>query len=741
MIKSIVLKNVASYKNETTLTTDKRVNLIYGLNGAGKTQISRFLASYSRGNDDEVFQECSLNIDGDAKILVYNQDFVDSEFYTSDPLKGIFSLSQEDIAIVEQIEKLNSSKIKLEAQKQKHEEQKEQCEELIIKEYEELKEKLWEIKGEKIKKGSILENLLVGKKQKQSFCVYMLKIFSKEKVETQIDIKDLENRYRQIQETQEEIQPIQDINIKTLFPIEQDLIFQESIVGNENSTIAGFIKELGNESWVKAGREWISEDSGKCPFCQGETITLEFREQIKSYFDENYEKKLTILEQNLRSYESEIKKIPSIESFERKGFLDLEKDGVRSLYDKLIINLEKNLRFINEKIHDPSQKIKLSDSGEYVDKLNKIFGEKNLQIDAFNQELRNKKEARGKIEKEFWEYLSEQCFEKISDYKEIYTKKQNEIEGYCKAILALEGKIQKGNKDIEELEKNTSTTKEAVSNINSYLEGLGICSFRIVQVEEDNNFFYRITRDFTKKDIFTTLSEGEKTLISFLYFLEICKGKRKQDEEYGKKIIVIDDPISSLSHNYVFDMAQLIKDLFLEEKCKISHVEQIFILTHHLYFFHELRGYKEAYSNNIQCFRILKSDGQISQIEKIGGNQILNEYQSYWQILKDCRDNQNPNYLAVIPNIMRNILEYFLGFTKKSKINIIKRGESELDKAFYRYINRESHSFMSNIVDGKEVDFKFFLNKFRQVFDDLGYLEHYETMMKENQQEDFENEE
>lgn len=734
-----MLKNVASYKNETILEADKRINLIYGLNGVGKTQISRFLASRSRGCNDEVFQECSLNMDGDAKILVYNQDFVDSEFYTSDPLKGIFSLSQEDIAIVEQIERLKSSKIRLEECKQDQEKQKEQCEELLKKECENLKEKLWEIKGEKIKKGSILENLLVGRKQKQSFCDHMIRIFSKEKTGTQIDINDLENRYRQIQETQEEIRLIQDINIDTLLQIEQDPIFQESIVGNENSTIAGFIKELGNEFWVKAGREWIFEDSNRCPFCQEETISLNFREQIKNFFDENYEKKLASLKQNLQNYESKIGMIPDIESFERKGFLDIEQEGIRSLYEKLIINLKKNLELIRKKIDNPSQKIELHNSREHVDKLNEIFGGKNLQINAFNQELKNKKEAKGKIEKEFWEYLSGQCFEKISDFKKNQTEKQEKIQDYYKAILSFEGKIQKGNKDIEELEKNTSTTKEAVRNINSYLEGLGIYNFRIVQVEESNNFFYRISRDYAEEGVFTTLSEGEKTLISFLYFLEICKGKLEQDEEHGKKIVVIDDPISSLSHNYVFDMAQLIRDLFLKKECKISYIEQIFILTHHLYFFHELRGHKEEYEQDMRCFRILKPDGQISQIEKIKNDEILNEYQSYWQILKDYKNSQNPNCSVVVPNVMRNILEYFLGFIKKSKIDVVKEGGNELDRAFYRYINRESHSIMTNIVDGKEVDFEFFLSKFKQVFENLGYPEHYEAMMSDDWQKDSKN--
>lgn len=43
MINKITMNNVASYKKLTYLETDKRVNLLYGLNGTGKSTLSDFL--------------------------------------------------------------------------------------------------------------------------------------------------------------------------------------------------------------------------------------------------------------------------------------------------------------------------------------------------------------------------------------------------------------------------------------------------------------------------------------------------------------------------------------------------------------------------------------------------------------------------------------------------------------------------------------------------------------------------
>lgn len=39
MISKIVLKGVVSYKKEAVLETDKKVNLLYGLNGTGKSTV------------------------------------------------------------------------------------------------------------------------------------------------------------------------------------------------------------------------------------------------------------------------------------------------------------------------------------------------------------------------------------------------------------------------------------------------------------------------------------------------------------------------------------------------------------------------------------------------------------------------------------------------------------------------------------------------------------------------------
>lgn len=90
MISKIQMDSVASYRNPATLETDKKVNIIYGLNGTGKSTISNFLYD----PDDPDFSKCDADVAADEKVIVYNQKFIREYFHEADSLKGIFSPQQ-----------------------------------------------------------------------------------------------------------------------------------------------------------------------------------------------------------------------------------------------------------------------------------------------------------------------------------------------------------------------------------------------------------------------------------------------------------------------------------------------------------------------------------------------------------------------------------------------------------------------------------------------------------------------
>lgn len=332
-----------------------------------------------------------------------------------------------------------------------------------------------------------------------------------------------------------------------------------------------------------------------------------------------------------------------------------------------------------------------------------------------------------------WEY--DQDISSINSDKLISKSKIDKIEVILEDNIT---KTKKQNEIISEQQKNTVNIEKAIENIKDGLIDLGITDFEIKKYSEN---FYKIVRGDNEDEVFRSLSEGEKMIISFLYFIELCRGKKEATEIGKKKIIVIDDPISSLSHIYIFNIGRLIKNEFfgkrqtkkdketgeniIEWKYKY---EQVFILTHSLYFFYEITETKHDERKDTQNLFRLSKNGDGSSFVSMSYEEIQNDYQAYWFIIKD--ESQHP---ALIANCMRNIIEYFFNFVEKKDLNNFFSQEplkNNRYQAFYRYINRESHSLGQNIFDFKEFNYQEFKDAFSELFKVAGYEAHYKKMIK-----------
>jgi len=299
----------------------------------------------------------------------------------------------------------------------------------------------------------------------------------------------------------------------------------------------------------------------------------------------------------------------------------------------------------------------------------------------------------------------------------------------CQELKGIVNSIKGHQGAISEHQKKITNIELSIENINRQISSLGLEGFEI-QKEPDGSSFYRLMRGDRYRDVYITLSEGEKTLITFLYFMELCKGTHDSETpvNHNNRIVVIDDPISSLSHNYVYDVASMI----YHQAIKKSPYRQLFVLTHSLFFFHELirlESTKGDCPKTYKLFRITKNKN--SQVLEMNPGDIQNDYQFYWQVVRDALNGQGNS--IVLPNMMRNILEYYFAFVhKQDKLKQALEDLSKEDSDFkplYRYINRESHSDAINLTDFGAFDPTRFVEKFRAVFKRTGFEEHFHKMM------------
>ena len=721
MISKIVLNGVASYRKEAVLDTDKKVNLLYGLNGTGKSTLSEFLYNLT----GERFSQCRVEgLEDYDTILVYNQKFVQDTFYEPQGIHGIFTLSKGNAEAQKVIDMASAEVKKLTEQKRKIEEKRNNDEQRHSNEIEEYKKQVWKIKTEYAGGDRVLEFCLDGLKGNKDTLFRHLVSIEKPDREIDYSVEDLKKEAQQLQGEAQSRQLLSKVLIN-VDDIEQSELLSIVIVGNKNSSVAKVIEELGNSDWVNTGIKYVHIDGekGVCPFCQQKTITQNFLDQISAYFDESYNQDKSQIEQMISSYDAEIQKAAtSISVIKEDAFLEKKKTEIENLSANLISVSEQNLNTLREKAKNPSIQVSLQPIEEIITTINSIIEIANSEIEHYNQRIADIKGSKSKIRDKFWLVMREEYNSVI----ELYVANEKAYEQSVKTALNdLQAKISEINTNtakIEENRKKTVNIDEAVENIKNGLIDIGITDFTIEKYSEEEAL-YRLKREGSDEDVFKTLSEGEKMVISFLYFIELCKGESTAEKASNKKIVVIDDPISSLSHIYVFNIGRLIHNEFL----RTEKYDQLFILTHSLYFFYELTNTNHTERKETQkLFRICKNT-ESSYFEDMKYEDIQNDYQAYWHIIKD--EKQAP---ALIANCMRNVIEYFFNFVEKQDFaQVFQRPELQETSymAFNRYMNRESHSKGQNIFDIKEFDYNSFRLAFKKVFELEGYLDHYNKMM------------
>lgn len=502
--------------------------------------------------------------------------------------------------------------------------------------------------------------------------------------------------------------------------VESENLFRKEIVGNENSTVSDLINKLGSSDWVKDGLKYlpseIDTENEVCPFCQESTISKQLFQSIKDYFGESYKSDINSLKKIHKEYSESIQAIPDKSAFENNPKYEVHKKDFELKYNAFLKVVEGNLKLIEDKLKHPSVSTTLKSSKDALSEVNTIVEKINDLIVEHNHKIDQKETALEEIKTSFWEIMRWDYDQTINSLTSDKAQAQANITAINNSIMAFDTEIGRQKEVIVEQQKQTVNIEEAITNINNGLIDLGIEDFKIKHYSDN---LYKIVREQNDNRIFLSLSEGEKMIISFLYFIELCRGRKDATEAGKKKIIVIDDPISSLSHIYIFNVGRLIHNEFLRN----DKYEQIYILTHSLYFFYEMTDTKkERRDENQKLFRIRKNSTG-SEIIEMKYEEIQNDYHSYWFVIKD--DQQPP---ALIANCMRNIIEYFFNFVEKQDLNKVFQKPAMQEnrfQAFCRYINRESHSLGQNIFDIKEFNYDDFKDAFALVFKENGYEKHY----------------
>lgn len=740
MIESITMKSCATYSDlGTTIEGCKKINFFYGANGSGKSTVGNFLSNQL----DSMYQQCEIEWENDSPvdILVYNRSFRERHF--KEEIEGIFTFGKSRIEDIAEINKLKDEKDDKKDQLNKYKSS------LTNKDKEEndykerFQDEIWDVilKANK----SDFEVAFSGlKNSKEKFYNEVLKRYNSLKT-TANSRESLKEKKKILFNNNAQKYDLINNNYKDIMnditAIECNDIWSKVVVGDKEIPVAKLIQYLGNADWVNAGRTYIKGDN-ICPFCQQETVTNNFEKELNEFFSGEYEKDLRNIKSLIESYKIKLAEL-SIELEDRIKKLLIDKDVVDiDEYDNLVkllnLSFHNNLKNFESKENEPGRLIEVINAESLkcdlvakVDLVNQYISKHNLLID-------NQKTEKENLINEIWSFMlyeNKQLIDRYIKGKNNFSKAKT---GIKTKINSCQIEINNLNNKITALEKDITSVQPTINEINRLLESYGFTNFKIVPSPEKKHF-YRIQRpDGTLAT--NTLSEGEETFISFLYFMQLAKGSNNLEKVSAKKILVLDDPISSLDSNVLFVVSSLVKSLIrsvigkCEDKEKETDVEQIFLFTHNV-FFHKEASFlsnREMKVRDIHYWIINKKENE-SLIKSFGEiNPIKTSYELLWEEIKN---SENTTSSVTIQNAMRRIIEnYFNMLGSSIDDKILESFETMEGKHICRslisWINEGSHTIPEDIyIDSYSDSIDKYKVVFQQIFEKMGHKAHYDMMM------------
>lgn len=743
MIKRVVIKDIATF-DSTGIELDnlQKVNFIYGGNACGKTTISRVLSS----NDVAVlYPKCEVFWGGQPlQVLTYNKDFREKNFLENIP--GVFTLGEASVEAIKEIDRLVAERAEydkmLNTVNANIEKRKEEIEFLEN----ERQERLWK---NVFKKNEEFKMCLKGFMYKHTFETRILGIISSGVPEIIPAVDDLRSRYKVLfasEGTPLVLEPLPEFTdlAEALLDLTNDQIWARRIVGSDDVPIAALIKRLDMIDWVSRGKQLIERDSDVCPFCQRNTIDQNFRNQLEAFFDENYIKDTDRLSYLLKKY---IELKDEVELY----FTEIVSQSRVNLADKLNVELFSSLaQLISEavmsnvdimlsKIKNPGIQVVFKDITESVIRLQNIIDSANQAVREHNLMVENFSSERVALINDVWNYLSSLGVSEVASIQKSIKSKEIAKDNHKKEAESLSQVLNSLDNDIQGKESQVTSVFPTIKRINNALKKFGFTSFSIQPSPKDNTKYQILREDGTWVD--NTLSEGETMFISFLYYMHLVRGSISQADVKTPRVLVIDDPISSLDSNVLFVVSTMIKQLLKEVRESLpgneSNIKQVFIFTHNVYFHKEV----SFISNRVKYRRdshhwVLYKKGNVTSVKSYGqDNPIKGSYELLWKDLRERRDAMDN---IEIQNIMRRIIEnYFIVFGGLNGKDLITAENYEdpeelaIATSFASWYDEGSHDIYDDLyVEHPHILTEKYMAVFESLFKKLGHEAHFKMMMQ-----------
>ena len=493
------------------------------------------------------------------------------------------------------------------------------------------------------------------------------------------------NKVKSIPENLPDIEPLNIFNV--------DLDYLTQIINNLSvefklSDLADDFKNKvkNKQVFIETGLDIISEENN-CPFCEQvlEDKALSLIDKYNTFLQDEESKRIKSLKSNITKIDKYLNTLSSLKNdYNTKSILfnKYKNDYISSMasieldmFD--LSELEDIIKILIKSLEDKIKNINIvvNIENNYLNELSMLVKDLGIVIENINKKIKDINSKKNKVNDENKNIRVQMCktvYNLLIDThkEEINTIKINKLE-----INKLENNIKrkKSQQRISKKDKVYTTIKKVLQYFFNDKYTLDEESFRLIFKEKQ-------LVDGQTQDV---LSEGEKNIIAFAYYLGDIHLKINDEDDYKKLFFIIDDPISSMDFSHVYTISGVIRDID-----KIIGIEEmqkrILVFTHNNDFMRVL-----ASNNIIETKLILKN----SELKEFKNNLTVPYINHLLDIYKIARSNEEATHTTA--NSIRHILETLIKFDKitlkQSNISEYIQEHIPSDRQTYTLINDLSH--------------------------------------------------
>lgn len=477
---------------------------------------------------------------------------------------------------------------------------------------------------------------------------------------------------------------LSNINVVTLdidcmfFKEISELLSKEFTLSQLEEDFCNYAKD--NLNFIESGISIYNENKSICPFCKSKVneTSLDVIHKYTEFLEDsearvskqilNYNKQIINFENAINSLMKDCQRAKGeigvyANYFEIETKIDFSE--IQMLHDELV----KSIKIQNDCLQEKRENISISINLDYhntiglFENLEKIIANLNEEVMNFNQHKNNISQLKTNAKQEI-------CLQALNKLRISNDDKLNEIKVLTEQIYSKRDEIKNTEMTIS-YDKRTLISENLEKYINSYFHGK--------YVFNKNTFEISLGDINLGHDADFVLSDGEKSALAFAHYLANVHSLITNVEDYQNLIFIIDDPISSMDYQFVYEIISSIK--FLKVDLQIDHFRML-LLTHNLEFFSSIiRNKLIRYSMILQNQCLIKVSEELIMPYELHLNDI-------WNVV------HGESVTHTIPNSIRHIIETICQFEgrKKSIDNFILENKEFTDKEYiYSLIHDLSH--------------------------------------------------